>query len=446
MFRKLVRAFTPQPHPDYFSLPPFKYSDNLQGRHIRLLRLEDGEPDDAILCTIEQQVLDQGAVYEALSYVWGDQTERWPLIVNGCRFEVGKSLFGALLFLRKLSPLREGARLWVDAICINQSSDIEKTQQVRMMGDVYAQAIRTRIFLGDANDKSMDDLAQTLKLVKEIDEEVIISALKAHANDEQASVDNDENETHIYDYVQSYCARNRLDWGLVWLNIWDFFSAEWFNRIWVIQEFARSREPWVHIGPVVIQWEIIFRMASVIWNSGHWGIAMAPYICHDSMPRPLRLNASAFLTMKADVDREAHLKLYALVLETISFDFTDPRDKIFALVGLSHDTPASFIDYSLPLRDVSINIAKHELTACERGDWAALDFLSSICHDMDDEGLSLPSWVPNLTKVVFGKTWTFQALGMGFPLYQGPLVRGKIPIAFPVSFGDENVSVTEFKN
>jgi hypothetical protein len=260
-----------------------------------------------------------------------------------------------------------------------------------MMGDVYAQAIRTRIFLGDANDKSMDDFVQTLKLVKEIDEEVITSALKAHANDGQDSVDKDEIKTHIYDYVQSYCARNRLGWGLVWLNIWEIFGAEWFNRIWVIQEFARSREPWVQIGPVVIQWEIIFRMASVTWNSRHWGIAMAPYIYHDSMPRLLRLNASSFLTVMADVDGEPHLKLYALALETISFNSTDPRDKIFALVGLSHDTLASFIDYSLPLRDVIINIAKRELTACESGNWAALDFLSGIRHDMDDEDLSLPS-------------------------------------------------------
>jgi hypothetical protein len=31
---------------------------------------------------------------------------------------------------------------WIDALCIDQSDDKEKTEQVRRMGDVYAQAKR----------------------------------------------------------------------------------------------------------------------------------------------------------------------------------------------------------------------------------------------------------------------------------------------------------------
>lgn len=45
--------------------------------------------------------------------------------------------------------LRTNPRLWIDAICINQSDADEKSQQVRMMTEIYARASLTFVWVGE---------------------------------------------------------------------------------------------------------------------------------------------------------------------------------------------------------------------------------------------------------------------------------------------------------
>ena len=42
--------------------------------------------------------------------------------------------------------------LWLDAICINQNDTDERSEQVKLMGEVYRNSIRTLIWLGDADE------------------------------------------------------------------------------------------------------------------------------------------------------------------------------------------------------------------------------------------------------------------------------------------------------
>jgi hypothetical protein len=62
---------------------------------------------------------------------------------------VTESLHSALWRIReqKLASV-----LWADAVCINQSNDDEKTNQVRMMQDIYSQADTVIVWLGDSQD------------------------------------------------------------------------------------------------------------------------------------------------------------------------------------------------------------------------------------------------------------------------------------------------------
>jgi len=59
--------------------------------------------------------------------------------------------------------------LWIEAICINQADDIEKSHQVSLMGEIYRNADNVVIFLGEERDDSamvmryldLDDVEQT---------------------------------------------------------------------------------------------------------------------------------------------------------------------------------------------------------------------------------------------------------------------------------------------
>lgn len=83
--------------------------------------------------------------YEALSYIWGAVAGESEIICNSFPLLVTANCLTALRHLRKRHKQRI---LWVDAICINQSSTTERSAQVAMMGEIYRIASRVLLWLG----------------------------------------------------------------------------------------------------------------------------------------------------------------------------------------------------------------------------------------------------------------------------------------------------------
>jgi len=80
-----------------------------------------------------------------LSYTWDDQKPTRDITCNEKSLYVTENVFQALRRLRS----REGRKLflWIDAICINQKNEAEKTSQVSIMGDIYARAQKVNVWL-----------------------------------------------------------------------------------------------------------------------------------------------------------------------------------------------------------------------------------------------------------------------------------------------------------
>lgn len=144
---------------------PFNYSKLQLGPNTtRLVRLLPSERDDTpIRCELIIYRLPESTgrkhLYEALSYVWGSQSETHTIIVNGCDFQVTRNLYTALVHLRDNQLERI---LWIDAICINQEDDDEKSEQIPLMRSIYAQADRVLVWLGEA----MRDGDEALKVIQ----------------------------------------------------------------------------------------------------------------------------------------------------------------------------------------------------------------------------------------------------------------------------------------
>ncbi|KAG5743040.1 hypothetical protein H9Q70_014239 [Fusarium xylarioides] len=133
---------------DYYKIDPTQ---------IRILTLHHGTGPDEVVCTLIPVNRD-GAKYHALSYEWREASNDDPNItVNGHKVQIRRNLFDALRSIRKPT---EDQKLWVDAICINQSNVDEKSEQVAMMGNTFTRAIGAITWLGPANDDS--DLAMDL--------------------------------------------------------------------------------------------------------------------------------------------------------------------------------------------------------------------------------------------------------------------------------------------
>ncbi|KAF2092961.1 heterokaryon incompatibility, partial [Rhizodiscina lignyota] len=88
-------------------------------------------------CTLTDVADQTQTTYYALSYTWGEETDRKEIELNGCRFEVTNNLYE---FLSVIRDSEGDIQLWIDAICINQFDDLEKARQVERMGDIYRHA------------------------------------------------------------------------------------------------------------------------------------------------------------------------------------------------------------------------------------------------------------------------------------------------------------------
>lgn len=126
----------------------------LDGQSIRLVDILPGKKDDDVFVSIGVHHLSAVAMeYEALSYVWGDpKPERYIFVSkvdsgihSKLKVPVGPNLHDALLSLRHEKSSR---RIWIDAICLNQASNAEKSREVRKMGEIYRMAKTVILFLG----------------------------------------------------------------------------------------------------------------------------------------------------------------------------------------------------------------------------------------------------------------------------------------------------------
>jgi len=139
----------------------------LPGGSCRLLRLlphtNENSPIECQIITCPLLYSKKAHPYEALSYVWGPESNQRPISLDGDEFLVRENLHQALFHLRDEFVERV---LWVDAICINQHNDNEKSHQVQSMAKIYAKASRVVVWLGAASDDS--DLAlESLRMAAE---------------------------------------------------------------------------------------------------------------------------------------------------------------------------------------------------------------------------------------------------------------------------------------
>ncbi|KAK0614541.1 heterokaryon incompatibility protein-domain-containing protein, partial [Immersiella caudata] len=122
---------------------------------IRLLTLHPSPRDAPITCTLTHIPMDQSPPYRALSYEWGSQPDLSfaPLTINNLPFSrpIQANLSHALVEIR--SP-NEDVTLWIDALCINQCSPLEKSHQVGLMSTIFRSATSVIAWLGPEADNS----------------------------------------------------------------------------------------------------------------------------------------------------------------------------------------------------------------------------------------------------------------------------------------------------
>ena len=129
--------------------PPYIYRGLNSEGETRLVQLLPGLLWTDIHVRIEHCILkDQDVLdsYEALSYVCGTPKQTQPIWIDGKQLQVTVNLWYALQRLRHED---ESQLLWIDQISINQEDAKERTQQVSLMGSIFASASVVVAWLGE---------------------------------------------------------------------------------------------------------------------------------------------------------------------------------------------------------------------------------------------------------------------------------------------------------
>ena len=120
---------------------------------IRLLTLHPAAKWQPVVASLSEVTLTDELAYEALSYTWGSSLDEKPITVNDITVSIRHNLWSFLQRVR----LEHGPRvIWVDAICISQTNDSEKSEQVAMIGQIFSNASRTLAWLGEHHSNSED--------------------------------------------------------------------------------------------------------------------------------------------------------------------------------------------------------------------------------------------------------------------------------------------------
>lgn len=353
-----------------------KYTSLAPGE-IRLLTIYPSRYHKAFLrCQLHHEALN-GAVYDALSYAWGTSGPTEHIYVDEEEVAVTPSLLAALRHLRGREKTRT---LWVDALCINQADDDEKSAQVQQMGAVYRNARETACWLGEADESSN----QAMQFIREVnhEQETTRNSLRQGPPEEDAP--------HT-DRVQaeSSRARNPRPSGLPPLLeelsefiplFTDLFGREYWKRIWTVQEMALGGNVVVYCGQETADWTT-FDEVFPDWLARHME---QDRDTSDSFHHGIILKSS-YLPASTSALRQIVLgdSAGAVLLETLVKyrvrNASDPRDKVFGLLGVcSHEGLEA--DYTKRISQVYREVARYIIEKEQN-----LDVLSAI-RNYDRQG------------------------------------------------------------
>ncbi len=189
---------------------------------IRIINLHQGGKNHKIRCEITIENLDDAAdTYDTISYVWGDPKATKPIICDGSSLYITVNLAEALQALRDPIAPR---RLWADAICINQSNNVEKAHQIKAMDKIYEGARTVFVWLGLDTDGVANDCFNLI----------------------QETTNYFDNLYEQYEYCINDIPRLQKPYPICsdrsrWDNLQALVSLPWFSRVWVIQEVGLAK-------------------------------------------------------------------------------------------------------------------------------------------------------------------------------------------------------------
>ncbi|KAL5117708.1 hypothetical protein ACEQ8H_004318 [Pleosporales sp. CAS-2024a] len=283
---------------------------------------------EGISCTLNPVNLHDNPDFDAISYCWGEPSEKVVIQCNDRQILVTRNLYDALQQVRNPKTART---LWVDGI--NQNDIAERGHHVNLMKKVFGKAKSVSICVGRCDNGETKGVFRPIKIVLD----------------------------HFHPYTGSW---DRLREApppepghemcdpKAWARTIKFFMRPWFSRVWVLQEVGLSSSSVLFCGSETLAWVDILRFRLRLPNRRDITCIRDEFFLNEHMVAGRMIDAFATLWCTSRTDRsrekaklwcqyyppERHIKVSAItfldILITASrFEATDPRDFTYAFLG-----------------------------------------------------------------------------------------------------------------
>ncbi|KAI0379978.1 HET-domain-containing protein [Hypomontagnella monticulosa] len=287
---------------------------------LRILEIIDNG-HEPIECKLVKREKDDK--YSTLSWCWGGQ-EQSPnheiRIIQSSQsyaFHVPQNLESAIRALRYHGELK----VWIDYICMDQKDMNEKNYQVPMMASIYGDAKCVYVWLGEESDDSklaMDFIQNRVLNLRDFDRLI---------GDDKT--------------VKEWQALSAL------------MKRPWFSRRWIVQEIAVAQRATLLCGEEKMEWkefadaislfnEVETRtrgVSEIMKNNKELGHMPDFFgdVSELSATKLVEETNNLFRRLSGN-ERQAQFTLEYLVSKLTTFESSQPRDTIYALLAIARDT------------------------------------------------------------------------------------------------------------
>ena len=264
---------------------------------IRLLRVDPAQSQSQagrVEGSLKVVSLNKAPSYQALSYTWGNGVLCEKIYIDGQTVHITRNLYAGLLRIRHPN---EQIYTWVDALSIRQDDAEEKTQQVSIIGRMFATASLVIVWLGEHADGS-EHLFQSPAISTN------------HA-----------------------CYR--------------FLKRGYWRRTWVVQEIAAAQSLLIQCGHDCSSWAALEKLLDP--KKKNQPLLPRDYRERFQQVAALFENTTRPDWMTSDLVYEPHInmqELFECVWKFRNTECQDPRDKVFALLSLLGPNTSIEPDYT----------------------------------------------------------------------------------------------------
>ena len=388
---------------------PYIYLPN--NKWIRLCKIVIAG-DGRLYFPLERFLLEAAPPYRALSYTWGP-AEGGPVPHDGDRINMtlsGRDISRTLPLNLVSAALNLRSRnlseyYWIDAICIDQIDDKERSEQVNIMDKIFQRATAVDVWLGKAypDTQKINDIVHELVLLHE--------QVQQLPTNETAPV------------RPTWFVGEHILLPDDWETLVQIISRRWFHRLWTLQEFALAKEVNMLCGNVTINLSDLHKAMQLLSDyqipmklsyGNDKRIGSATVLQLSSLQQAVFSHQSLqfeFLKCFQGLDSSLQIDYESLLVlvfwRSMASFSTDPRDYVFGITGVANaiankmgleyepfrtnyslSTAEAFQAFVVRVMNGSFGIRAISLTRQSS--------MFVVRHSTDVVTAGLPSWVPDL--------------------------------------------------